>query len=60
MIAAGGAALLLLGFALIPAHAIPWYRMSMVLDYHREQLAVVGVLGLLVSGILFALVFFAG
>jgi hypothetical protein len=45
--AAAVAALLILGLALVPAYAVPWYRMSVVLEDHREQFAVVGAMTLL-------------
>ncbi len=35
--AATVAALLILGLALVPAYVVPWYRMSVVLEDHREH-----------------------
>ena len=41
------AALLIMGLALVPAYVVPWYRVSIVLEDHREQFAVVGAATLL-------------
>ena len=51
------AALLILGLALVPAYAVPWYRMSVVLQDNREQFAIVGAMTLLGAAILLSLTF---
>lgn len=51
------AALLILGLGFVPAYAIPWYRISMVLEYHRQQFTFVGGMGLLGAIVFFALTF---
>ena len=51
------AALLILGLALVPAYAVPWYRMSVVLEDHREQFAVVGGMTLLGTAVFLSLTF---
>jgi hypothetical protein len=51
------AALIILGLALVPAYAVPWHRMSIALQDHREQFAVVGGMTLLGAGLFFALTF---
>jgi hypothetical protein len=51
------AGLLILGLALVPAYVVPWYRMSMVLEDHRGQLAVVGGMPLLAAAVVLVLTF---
>ncbi len=51
------AALLILGLALVPAYAVPWYRMSVVLEDHREQFAVAGAMTLLGAAVFLSLTF---
>ena len=51
------AGLLILGLALVPAYVVPWYRMSIVLEDHREQLAVVAGMPLLGAAVFLALTF---
>ena len=58
--AAAVAALFVLGLGLVPAYVVPWYRMSVVLEDHRQQFAFVGGMALLASGIFFALTFLSG
>jgi hypothetical protein len=55
-----GVALLLFGLALIPARAVPWDRVSWILDDRREELALYGVTVLAAVGAAFALFFLAG
>jgi len=40
-----GVAVLLLGLALVPAHAVPWYWVSRALEDRRGELALFGALG---------------
>jgi hypothetical protein len=56
----GTLALLLLGGALIPAHAAPWYWAERTLAGRRQQFAVSGVMCVVAAGIFFALVFLGG
>jgi hypothetical protein len=51
------AALIILGLALVPAYVVPWHRMSVALEDHREQFAVVGTTALLGAGVVFVLTF---
>ena len=55
--AAAVAALLIIGLALVPAYVVPWYRMSIVLEDHREQFAVVGAMTLLGAAVFLSLTF---
>lgn len=41
-----GAGVVLLGLALVPAYAVPWYRASRTLEARRGELALFGALGL--------------
>jgi hypothetical protein len=56
MVAATIAALLILGLALVPAYVVPWYRMSIVLENHRQHFTLVGGMTLLSVGVFFALI----
>jgi len=58
--AALGVALLLFGLALVPARAVPWGRVSLILDDRREELALYGVAVLAAAGAAFALFSLAG
>jgi hypothetical protein len=49
LIVAFGAALLLLGLALMPAAAVPWRRASQALEKSREELAVLGAISLVAT-----------
>ena len=49
------AAVLLLGVAVTPARAVPWKNVSRVLDDRRQELAVLGALGLVATGFFFLL-----
>jgi hypothetical protein len=49
------AGLLIIGLALVPAYVVPWHRMSIVLEDHREQLAVVGGMPLVGAAVFLAL-----
>jgi hypothetical protein len=60
VVAATVAALVILGLALVPAYVVPWYRMSIALDDHREQFAVMGGMVLVGAGLFFALIFLGG
>jgi hypothetical protein len=51
------AALLILGLALVPAYVVPWYRVSIVLEDHREQFALVGAMTLLGAAVFLSLTF---
>ena len=55
--AAAVAALLIIGLALVPAYVVPWYRVSIVLEDHREQFAVVGAATLLGIAVFLSLTF---
>jgi type IV secretory pathway VirB10-like protein len=57
VVAAAVAALIILGLGLVPAYVVPWYRMSIVLEDHRQQFTFVGGMALLGAGIFFALTF---
>ena len=46
-------AIFLLGLALTPAHAVPWSRASRALDDRREEIAVLGGMGLFATALLF-------
>ena len=50
------AALLMLGLALTPARAVPWSRASRVLEDRRDELGVMGAMGLVATVIFFLLV----
>jgi hypothetical protein len=54
------AALLILGLALVPAYAVPWHRMSIALEAHREQVAVVGAGTFLAAAAVFLSLTFLG
>jgi uncharacterized membrane protein YdbT with pleckstrin-like domain len=54
------AALLIFGLALVPAYAVPWHRMSIALEVHREQFAVVGAMTLLAAAAVFLSLTFLG
>ena len=60
VVAAAVAALIILGLGLVPAYVVPWYRMSMVLEDHRQQFTFVGGMALLGAGIFLALTFLSG
>jgi hypothetical protein len=60
VVAATIAALLILGLALVPAYVVPWYRMSMVLESHRQHFTLVGGMTLLSAGVFFALILLNG
>jgi hypothetical protein len=47
------AALLIFGLALVPAYVVPWHRMTIVLEAHREQFAVVAAMTLLAAAAVF-------
>ena len=49
------AGVLLLGVALTPARAVPWRRVSDALDDRRQELALLGALGLVATGMFFLL-----
>ena len=53
--AATVAALIILAIGLVPAQVVPWYRMSIALENHREQLTLAGGIALLGAAISFAL-----
>jgi hypothetical protein len=55
LIIAFGAGLLLLGLALTPATAVPWSRVSRILEDRREELAVLGGAGLVATVFFFLL-----
>jgi hypothetical protein len=46
-------AVFLLGLALTPAGAVPWSRASRALDDRREQIAMLGAMGLFATALLF-------
>lgn len=50
------AALLMLGLALMPARAVPWSRASRVLEDRRDELGVMGAMGLVATFVFFLLV----
>lgn len=56
LLAAFGAGLLLLGLAVTPARAVPWSRVSRALDDRRDELGVMGAMGLAASLVFFLLV----
>lgn len=60
VVAAAVAALIILGLGLVPAYVVPWYRMSVVLEDHRQQFTFVGGMALLGAGIFLALTFLSG
>lgn len=60
VVVAAVAALIILGLGLVPAYVVPWYRMSMVLEDHRQQFTFVGGMALLGAGIFLALTFLSG
>jgi hypothetical protein len=47
------AAVLLLGLAATPAWAVPWSRAARVLEGKREEVAVLGAMGLFATGLFF-------
>jgi hypothetical protein len=49
------AALIILGIGLVPAQVVPWYRMSVALENHRDHLALAAGIALLGVAISFAL-----
>jgi outer membrane biosynthesis protein TonB len=51
------AALFILGLALVPAYAVPWHRVSIALEDHREHFAVAGGMTLLGAGLFIMLTF---
>jgi hypothetical protein len=51
-----GAALLMLGLAVTPARAVPWSRASQMLEDRRDELGVMGAMGLVATFIFFLLV----
>ncbi|HET7855877.1 MAG TPA: hypothetical protein VFL41_05420 [Gaiellaceae bacterium] len=53
-------ALISLALALIPGTVVPWYRVSMALEAHRQELALVGGMGLVAAGIVFVTVVLGG
>lgn len=53
--AATVAALIILGIGLVPAQVVPWYRMSVALENHREHLTLGAGIALLGAAISFAL-----
>ena len=53
--AATVAALFILGLALVPAYVVPWYRMAVVLEDHREQFALAGAVTLLGAAVFLSL-----
>ena len=55
--AAAFAGLLIIGLALVPAYVVPWHRMSIVLEDHREQFAAVGATTLLGAAVFLSLTF---
>jgi hypothetical protein len=55
LLAAFGAALLLLGLALTPATAVPWHRAGRILEDRREEFAVLGATGLVATVFFFLL-----
>lgn len=55
LIVAFGAALLLLGLAVMPAAAVPWSRGSRILEDRREEFAVLGAIGLVATVFFFLL-----
>jgi hypothetical protein len=50
------AAFVMVGLAFTPARAVPWSRASHVLENHRDELAVFGVMSLFASLVFLALV----
>jgi hypothetical protein len=55
--AVGG--LLILAFGLVPTYVVPWQRVSIVLEDHREHFALVGGMALLGAGIFLVLTLFS-
>jgi hypothetical protein len=53
-------ALVVLTLGLVPAYLVPWYRMSMVLEEHRQQFTWVGGMAVLATGILLLMVVIGG
>lgn len=47
-----GAGVVLLGLSLVPAFAVPWYRVSRALNDRRGELALFGALGLISAALL--------
>jgi hypothetical protein len=56
LVAAFGAALLMLGLALTPARAVPWSRAARALSDRRDELGVLGVMSLFATMLFFLLV----
>jgi len=56
LIVAFGAALAMLGLALTPARAVPWSRASRLLHERRDELGVLGAMGLVATVLFFLLV----
>ncbi len=56
LIAAFGAAFLMLGLALTPARAVPWSRAARVLQDRRDELGVLGAMSFLATVLFFLLV----
>jgi hypothetical protein len=50
------AALIMLALALTPARAVPWSRVSLALEDHRDELGVIGALSLVATVVFFLLV----
>jgi hypothetical protein len=59
-IAAFVVAALLLGLAVTPAHAVPWYWAERTLVDRHDQFMMVGAAGLVAAGLLFAFAFLGG
>jgi hypothetical protein len=57
--AAAVAGLLILAFGLVPTYVVPWYRVAIVLEDHREHFAFVGGMALLSAGIFLVLTLFS-
>jgi hypothetical protein len=55
--AAAIVALIILGLALVPAEVVPWYRVSIALEDHREHLTLAAGVGLTSAAVFFAVTF---
>jgi hypothetical protein len=55
--AAAIVALIILGLALVPAEVVPWYRVSIALEDHREHLTLAAGVGLTGAAVFFAVTF---
>jgi hypothetical protein len=53
-------ALVVLTLGLVPAYLVPWYRISMVLEEHRQQFTWVGGMAVLATGVLLLMVVIGG